>query len=129
MAATKARSRSGSRSNGAVPPVGSVGRNVGKPALTAGAAAAALAGGLLIGSRIGTGGGLLVRRRSGAALALAGAKSLAATAVKASHAVDDIHAIREQLEHANQRSPIEVVLDGLTHRPGTGRRRRGLISG
>jgi hypothetical protein len=126
MAATKVRSSSSARSNGALPAVASAGRNVGKPALTAGAAAAGLAGGLLLGSRLGTGAGLLVRRRSSSALARAGAKRMATTAVKASKAVDDIHAIREQLENANKRSPIEVVLDGLTHRPGTDRRRRGL---
>ena len=39
---------------------------------------------------------------------------------------DDIRAIREQLENANRRSPIEVVLDGLTHRPGIGKRERQL---
>jgi hypothetical protein len=97
-------------------------------ARVAGAAAAGLTGGLLIGSRMGTGAGLLVRRRSSTALALAGAKSLAKTVVKASHTADDIHAIREQLENANNRSPIEILLDGLTHRPGTGMRRRGLAT-
>jgi hypothetical protein len=37
---------------------------------------------------------------------------------KASKAADDMHAIREQLEQANRRSPVEVLLDGLTHRRG-----------
>jgi hypothetical protein len=126
MAATKARPRTGSRNNGAGPAVADAARKAGKPALTAGAAAAGLAGGLLIGSRIGSGAGLLVRRRSGKALAFAGAKRVAATVVKASHTADDIHAIRQQLEQANNRSPIEVLLDGLTHRPGTSKRRRTL---
>jgi hypothetical protein len=126
MAATKARPRAGSRNNGAGHVVADTARKAGKPALAAGAAAAGLAGGLLIGSRVGNGAGLFVRRRSGGALALAGAKRLAATAVKASHTADDIHAIREQLENANRRSPIEVVLDGLTHRPGTAKRERQL---
>jgi hypothetical protein len=123
MAATKARTRSPARSNGAGPAVAD---KASIPALAAGAAAAGLAGGLWLGSRIGT--GLLVRRRSGSALARAGAKRLATGVVKAAHTADDIHAIREQLENANRRSPIEVVLDGLTHRPGTGARRRGLSS-
>jgi hypothetical protein len=126
MAATKARPRAGSRNRGAEHVVAETARKAGKPALAAGAAAAGLAGGMLIGSRIGTGTGLFVRRRSGKAVALAGAKRFVATAVKASHTADDIHAIREQLENANRRSPIEVVLDGLTHRPGTGKRERGL---
>jgi hypothetical protein len=118
MAATKSRTRSGSRSNGAGPAVADAARRAGKPAAVAGAAVAGLAGGLVIGSRLGTGAGLLVRRRSTTALALA------RTVVKASQTADDIHAIRDQLEQANRRSPIEVVLDGLTQRPGTGKRRR-----
>lgn len=126
MAATKARPRAGSRNRGAARAVPDTARKAAKPALAAGAAAAGLAGGLLIGSRIGSGSGLSMRRRSRKALALAGAKRFAATAVKASRTADDIQTIREQLENANRRSPIEVVLDGLTHRPRTGKRERGL---
>jgi hypothetical protein len=126
MAATKARTRAGSSSNGAVSKAKQAGdsvagtaRRAAGPALAAGAAGVAgLAGGLLLGSRR--------RRRSGAAaLAVASAKRLAAAAGKASNTADDIRAVREQLENANRRSPIEVVLDGLTHRPGTGKRERG----
>ncbi|HET8757732.1 MAG TPA: hypothetical protein VFM58_17065 [Solirubrobacteraceae bacterium] len=125
MAATKARTRAGSNGNGAIEKgkhaggavVDTASRATG-PALTAGAAAVAgLAGGLLIGSRVG-------RRRSPGALAFASAKRFAAVAGKASNTADDIRAIREQLENANRRSPIEVVLDGLTHRPGTRKRER-----
>jgi hypothetical protein len=119
MAATKASPRAASRSNGAGQVVADKARKAGKPALAASAAAAGLAGGLLIGSRIGTGAGLHMRRRSRKALALTGAKRLAATAVKASHTADDIHALREHVETLNRRSPIEVLLDGLTHRRGT----------
>jgi len=50
---------------------------------------------------------------------MAGAKRLAATAVKASSTADDIHALREHVETLNRRSPIEVLLDALTHRRGT----------
>jgi hypothetical protein len=46
----------------------------------------------------------------------------ALTAAKASTALDDLHAVREQLDAMNRRSPIEVVLDGLTHRRGAHRR-------
>jgi hypothetical protein len=126
MAATKTRARPTARSNGAGPAAVDVARKARKPALTAGAAVAGLAGGLVIGSRLGTGAGLLVRRRSTTALARAGVKRLAKTVVTASQAADDLHAIRDQLEQANRRSPIEVVLDGLTHRPGTEKRRRGM---
>jgi hypothetical protein len=124
MAATKARPRSNGTLDKAKHAGDTVAGKAAKPALAAGAAAAGLAGGLLIGSRMGSGGGLLGRRRSGAALAFASAKRFAAVAGKASHTADDIRAIREQLENANRRSPIEVVLDGLTHRPGTGKRER-----
>lgn len=127
MAATKTRARSGSRSNGAGLALTDTARKANKPAVAAGAAVAGLAGGLVVGSRLGTGTGLFVRRRSTTALALAGARRLAKTVVKASRTADDIHAIRDQLEQANKRSPIEVVLDGLTHRPSTGKRRRGLL--
>lgn len=118
MAATKARTRASSNSNGAIDKAAGTARRAAGPALTAGAAGVAgLAGGLLIASRVG-------RRRSAGALALASAKRFAAAAGKASNTADDIRAIREQLENANRRSPIEVVLDGLTHRPGTGKRER-----
>jgi hypothetical protein len=123
MAATKTPTRSSSSSNGAAPVVAEAARKANKPAV---AAVAALAGGLVIGSRLGTGAGLLVRRKSTTSLAFAGAKRLAKTVVTASQAADDLHAIRDQLEQANRRSAIEVVLDGLTHRPGTPKRRRGL---
>jgi len=122
MAATKARPRAPASRNGTVRQTTRA--SAARPALAAGAAAAGLAGGLLIGSRKGSGLHLFRRRRSGAALAVAGAKRLAAAAGKASNTADDIHAIREQLENANRRSPIEVVLDGLTHRPRTGKRER-----
>jgi hypothetical protein len=122
--ATQARSRprAGAAANGAGPldkakdAAGAV-RGAGRPALAAASAAAAgLAGGVLIGSRVHG-----RRRPAAAAVAWAGAKRLGKTAAKASRALDDVHAIRTELEHANRRSPIEVVLQGLTRRPGTGR--------
>jgi hypothetical protein len=122
MAATKARTRPPARNNGAGGVVPQAAREATKPAMAAGAAAAGLAGGLLIGSRLGAGSGLLAHKRSRKTLALTGAQRVAKTVVKASRTVDDIHAIREHLEDASKRSPIEVVLDGLTHRRGTRRR-------
>jgi hypothetical protein len=124
MAATKTRARASTSSNGAIEKakhagdaVAGTARRAAGPALAAGAAGVAgLAGGMLIGSRR--------RRHTGAALALASAKRFVAVAGKASNTADDIRTIREQLENANRRSPIEVVLDGLTHRPGTGKRER-----
>jgi hypothetical protein len=43
---------------------------------------------------------------------------------KASGAADELTQLREQLAGLNPRSPIEVVLDGLTHRRGMHRRER-----
>ena len=59
-----------------------------------------------------------VGRRSKARAIARGARRAATAAAKASSTADDIRAIRQQLEHANRRSPIEIVLDGLTHRRG-----------
>ena len=86
-----------------------------RPAMAAGAAAAGLAGGLLIGTRI-------PRRRPWAVRAAAAVHRVATAAGRASTAVDDLHAVREQLDPMNRRSPIEVVLDGLTHRRGAHKR-------
>ena len=107
--------------------------------LAAGAAAAGLAGGLAIGSR-------MPSRRRGARALLAprrtvlgrpvgpkspllvtaetlgkAAKQIGSAAGRASVTTDEARQIREQLEKANRRSPLEVVLDGLTHRRGAHR--------
>lgn len=104
-----------------------------------GVAAAGLAGGVALGAAIGSrrrGPGFLhaSRRtvlgipigRKPAAVATAqalasGVRRLAAAGGRASRAVEDVHEIREQLEQANRRSPVEVLLDGLTHRRGAHR--------
>ena len=115
-------------------------RRVPGPARTAGAAAAGLAGGLLIGARVSSGrrglallpaprskvlGVPVGPRRHGVsatAKALAGgARQLGTAASRASHTADDIRMIREHLAAANRRSPIEIVLDALTHRRGAHR--------
>jgi hypothetical protein len=108
--------------------VASVARRAPAGALAAGAAAAGLAGGLVLGARAAPRGGLLkpakvlgvrVGRRRGTARTLAtGTRRVVSAASKASSTAEDIRAIRQQLEHANRRSPIEIVLDGLTHRRG-----------
>ena len=121
--------------------IASTARRARGPALMAGAAAASLAGGLVIGSRIGSRSALAAlshRRRNvlglpvGSKPTLAttaralgrGAKQIGAATSKASTTADDIHKIRAHLEQDNRRSPIEVVLDGLTHRGGAHRRGR-----
>ena len=103
------------------------------PARAAGLAAAGLAGGLVLGARLAGHRrflpgprrrvlGVPVGRRPAsvaAAKAFAdGARRLADAAGQLSSSADDVHQIREQLELSNRRSPVEIVLDGLTHRRG-----------
>jgi hypothetical protein len=105
--------------------VTSAARRAPKGALAAGAAAAGLAGGLVLGARAPRHGKLKLRRRRVLGMPI-GRRSTAVTLAKrvvkatgkASRTADDMHAIREQLEQANRRSPVEVLLDGLTHRRG-----------
>jgi len=109
--------------------VASTARRVPGPARAAGAAAAGLAGGVLLGAHAGsrrTVLGLPVgrRRRGLAATARAlgeGARLLGTTAAHASDTADEVRRLREQLAALNRRSPIEIVLDGLTHRRGAHR--------
>ena len=126
MAATRTRTRASAngtavatKAKGAGETVASAARRAPAHALTAGAAAVAgLAGGLVIGSR-------RERSRVPARVARAmvgGARRVAVVAGAATSAADDIHAIRRQLEIGNRRSPIEVVIDGLTHRSKSHRR-------
>ena len=57
-----------------------------------------------------------------AARALAGGtRRLAGAGKRVSRTAEDIHEIREHLEQANRQSPIEVLLNGLTHRRGANR--------
>jgi hypothetical protein len=106
------------------------------PLITVGATAAGLAGGLAIGSRAaskrrGLGAFLAPRRRVlgvpvgpkpgivRASKALGDvARGLGSATERATATSDDIREIREQLDKVNRRSPLEVVLDGLTHRRG-----------
>jgi hypothetical protein len=147
MATTKTRSTNGKGpSELAAKPrevgqaVSSVARDARAPLLAAGAAAAGLAGGLALGARRGS-------RHRGLTKALAprrtllgiplgpkppalralealgkGAKRLGSTTAQVSDATDEIRQVREQVEQANHQSPIEVLLDGLTHRRGGHRR-------
>jgi hypothetical protein len=106
------------------------------PARAAGFAAAGLAGGLALGSR------LAARRRpfwaprrrvlgipiGRESVAVVAARSLAESTKRvadagkqASRTAEDIHELRQHLEQANRQSPIEVLLSGLTHRRGAHR--------
>ena len=143
MAATKTRSTSSVNGGGAVAKakdaggaVTSTARRARGPILTAGVAAASLAGGLAVGSRMASkrrGVGALLRPQrkvlgvpvgpknglvKTAEVLGRAAKELGSATNRVSDTTEDVRQIREQLEMANRRSPLEVVLDGLTHRRG-----------
>lgn len=105
--------------------------------VAAGAAVAGIAGGLALGSRRGSKHrglfdhrprllGMPLGPKPGVLRAVEllrdGAKHLDATTGRISGTADDVHEIRAQLDQVNRRSPLEVVLDGLTHRRGAHRR-------
>jgi hypothetical protein len=100
------------------------------PAIAAGATVAGLAGGLALGSRMGSKrrkvlGVPLGRKRPMVRAAEALGRvvlKLGSAAGQAAATTDDVRQIREQLDKANRQSPIEVLLDGLTHRRGAHKR-------
>jgi hypothetical protein len=98
-----------------------------RPALTAGAAAVGLAGGIVLGSRMSSGRrrkilGLPLGRKSGLQTTVEmlgkAAQGLGSATRHVSSTTEDIHQVREELERANRQSPVEVLLNGLTHRRG-----------
>ncbi len=147
MAATKTRASNGSGPSGlAAKPrevgeaVSSAARDARTPLIAAGAAAAGLAGGLALGARRSSKRRGLTRMLSPRPTLLGiplgpkppalralealgkGAKQLGSTTAQVSDATDEVRQVREQVEQANHQSPIEVLLDGLTHRRGAHRR-------
>jgi hypothetical protein len=113
------------------------------PALAAAAGVVGgLAGGLALGARAGSkrrGLRTLVSPRPrvlgvpigprGGALTTAkalrdGAKHLSSATDRVVSTSADVRKLREELERLNRRSPLEVVLDGLTHRRGAHRHER-----
>jgi hypothetical protein len=127
MAATRTRSRA-STSNGpgavsSIPKARATGSTVAKtargakgPALTAGATVAGLAGGFALGSWKAS-----KTRRGTAKFARAAvqlAQELGSLTSEVASARDDARELHQLLRQANRRSPIEVLLDGLTHRRG-----------
>lgn len=91
---------------------------------------AGLAGGLALGARMGSKRrkvlGLPVGRkrpmvRAAEALGKV-ALRLGSAAHQATATADDVRQIREELDKANRQSPVEVLLDGLTHRRGAHKR-------
>jgi hypothetical protein len=106
------------------------------PIAAAGASAAALASGYMIGRAGGKRGGLLPRRRKVLGVRIGPktgfertadileklADNLGSVAGQAATTSDDLKKVREEIELLNRRSPIEALLDGLTHRRGAHRR-------
>lgn len=143
MATTKSHSKSSSNGSapaavkGAGDAAVSGARRAKGPMLAAGAAAAGLVGGLAAGSlRDSKRRDLLGRRprvlgvpvgpKSSALktfeLLRDGAKHLNSAASQVSGTTGDVRELNEQLDRLNRRSPLEVVLDGLTHRRGAHKR-------
>ena len=153
MAATKTSARSSANGSGpsraaakakqAGGAVGSAAQKARGPGLAAGAGLAGLAGGLALGSRLASRRrgirsllaprprllGMPLGPRSGAQLTAKAigraAKQLSSATDQVSDTAGEVRQVREQLEKANRQSPIEVLLDGLTHRRGAHRREGG----
>ena len=120
--------------------IASTARKASGPMLAAGATVAGLAGGMVVGARLGSkrrGLAALVRPRPRilgvpigpkpgavkAAEALGqAARQLGSATDKAAATTDDVRQIRDQLDRVNRQSPVEVVLDALTHRRGAHKR-------
>jgi hypothetical protein len=115
-------------------------RKASVPLLVAGGTAAGLAGGLLLGGRRRSGLGALVAprrrimgvpvgRKNGLvkiAEALGSvASQLGSTTEQVTEATGDVREIRRQLNRLNRQSPIEVLVDALTHRRGAHRAEGG----
>jgi hypothetical protein len=143
MAATKTRSSangvtSTAREAGETVATGT--RKASVPLLVAGGTAAGLAGGLLLGGRRRKGLGALVAPRRQVLGVPIGrknglvrtAEALGKVATQLGSATEqvaetsgDVRRIREQLDKTNRQSPIEVLVDALTHRRGAHRREGG----
>lgn len=130
MAASRTRSgASASNGSGAASPIAkarATGNYVAKtarvangPALTAGATVAGLAGGFALGTwkATKTPRGMPKFARVVAQLA----QELGSLTSEVASAGKDVREVRQLLKEANRRSPVEVLLDGLTHRRGAHR--------
>jgi len=129
--ATSTKSRSAASSNGNV--VTATTQKAKGPALAAGAAAVGLVGGIALGSHRKRGLSRLVSprrkilgvplgRKSGLRRTVEtfgkAAQGLGSATRRVSSTTDDIRQVREELERANRQSPVEVLLNSLTHRRG-----------
>jgi hypothetical protein len=99
------------------------------PLLLAGGAAAGLAGGLALGGRRRRGLSALIAprrevlgvpigRKNGLVRTAEALGRVATATERVAETTNDVRRIREQLDKVNRRSPVEVVVDALTHRRG-----------
>jgi hypothetical protein len=96
-------------------------RKSGSPAIAAGAALAGLAAGAVLSSRTRSLSGVLHgagRQPGTAATLLRASQQLNAATCSLNELTGEIRKIRELAQAGKNRSPIEVVLQGLTRRPG-----------
>ena len=98
---------------------GHAARKAGVPALAAGATLAGVAAGFALGARKGSGlGGLRpLTHRGGARDVLRAARGVETAACQAGELAKELRLLRRASLEAQKRSPIEVVLQGLTRRP------------
>jgi hypothetical protein len=132
--ATTTKTRAAASRNGSGPStvekVEKVAGKAKRPMMAAGATAAGLAGGLALGARMGSKRrrvlGLPIGRKTGFVQAAEAftrlAREVGSARQQAAGVTDDVHGIRDQLDKANRQSPVEVLLDGLTHRRGAHKR-------
>lgn len=94
-------------------------RKAGVPALAAGATLAGVAAGFALGARKGTGlGGLRpLTHRGGARDVLRAARGVETAACQVGDLAKELRLLRREALEIQKRSPIEVVLQGLTRRP------------
>ena len=94
-------------------------RKAGVPALAAGATLAGVAAGFAVGARKGNGlGGLRpLTHRGGARDVLRAARGVETAACQVGDLARELRLLRHEALEAQKRSPIEVVLQGLTRRP------------
>jgi hypothetical protein len=98
---------------------GQAARKAGMPALAAGATLAGVAAGFALGARKGSGlGGLRpLTHRGGARDVLRAARGVETAACQAGELAKELRLLRRASLETQKRSPIEVVLQGLTRRP------------
>jgi hypothetical protein len=106
------------------------------PLLVAGGTVAGLAGGLLLGGRRRHGLSALIAprrqvlgvpigRKNGLVKTAEALGRVAAATERVADTTGDVRRIREQLDKANRQSPVEVLVDALTHRRGAHKREGG----